>query len=154
MDVQAQLFGFLIDEGVELAIISLGHVWKPHTEALIIRTAERIRALQVDVIADHHQAALRIIAIDTAGGSREDDCLNAQARENADGERYFLYGISFVEMHAALHSGHGDIANLSDDQLAGVADGCRAREVRDSCVGNFRGVTELVCKISQPGAEN
>src|ERR1700682_3009003 len=154
MDVQAQLFGFLIDEGVELAIISLGHVWEPHTEALIIRTAERIRALQVDVIADHYQAALRIVAIDTAGGIGEDDGFNAHARENADGERYFLYGISFVKMHAALHSGYGDIANLSDDQLAGVADGCRAREVWDVRVGNFRGVTELVGKIAQPGAEN
>jgi len=59
------------------------------------------------VVVNHHQAALRIVAIDAAGGVGNDHRLDTHAGEHADWERDFFRGIAFVEVDAALHRGDG-----------------------------------------------
>src|ERR1700690_3350778 len=55
-------------------------------------------------------------------------------------------------MYAALHHRDGDIAQLADDELAGVAGDGRAREAGDFRVGNSRGEGELVGEGAGGGA--
>ena len=77
------------------------------------------------------------------GGVGEDHGFHAHARENANGKGDVLGGIAFVEMDAALHSGHGNFADFADDELACVADGGGAWKVWDFRVGNFGGACRI-----------
>src|SRR5882724_2028814 len=101
----------------------MGHIRETQTETLVIRANERIDALQVYVIANHYQAALRVVTIDAAGGVGDDHRLDAHAGEHADWERDFFRGIAFVQVDAALHRCYRDVANITDDETSGVADG-------------------------------
>ena len=80
--------------------------------------------MQVDVVPNRHQAPLRIIAIDPTCGVGEDHRLDSHTGEDANGQNDFLGGITFVEMHAALHAGHRNVANIADHQTPGVPDSC------------------------------
>ena len=100
------------------------------------------------------ERALRVAEIDASGGVGEDDGANAHASEDADGERDFLRGISFVEMDAALHGGDGDVCRLCRSPSSGVADGGRAREGGDVGVGDAGGVGERVGEAAEAGAED
>ena len=42
--------------------------------------------------------------------------------EHAHRKNHFLQRVSFIEMHAALHRGHGNVAHFADHQASGVAD--------------------------------
>src|ERR1700687_2395131 len=57
-------------------------------------------------------------------------------------------------MDAALHAGHRDIADISDDETSGVADGRRSREVGNLRVGDFCCAGEIVGEIAEAGAQN
>jgi len=59
VDVLAELFSFFCDEALEFAIVCLGHIGEAQAETLVVRADEGIDALQVDVIANRYQAALR-----------------------------------------------------------------------------------------------
>ena len=89
------------------------------------------------MVANRHQTALRIITIDAASGVGDNHRLDSHAREGTGGKCDFFRGIAFVEMYAALHAGHWDIADIADDETSGVADGGGVREIRDFGVGNF-----------------
>ncbi len=56
-------------------------------------------------------------------------------------------------MDAALHAGDRDAAYFSEDELAYVANGGGAREVRDFAVGDFCCGFEFVGEGAQAGAE-
>ena len=90
------LRGFLACDLAIFLGVGVRHVGEADAEAVVIGADQRIRALQVDVVADQHERALRVTEIDASGGIGEDDGANAHAAEDADGERYFLRGISFV----------------------------------------------------------
>ena len=134
--------------------VGVRHVGEADAEAVVIGADQRIRSLQIDVVADHDQRALRVAEIDASGGVGEDDGANAHACEDADGEGDFLRGISFIEMHAALHGGDGYVAGVADDHASGVADGGRARERGDLGVGDAGGVGERVGEAAEAGAED
>ena len=66
------------------------HVGKAHAEAVVIRPDQRIRSLQIDVIADQHQRALLIIQINPARRVGQDDGTNSHAPKHPHGECNFL----------------------------------------------------------------
>src|SRR5712664_3172669 len=126
------------------AVVRRGHVVETQAESLVVRSGQRIDALQIDVIADHHQPALHEFPFDAARGVGEDHGLYAHARENADGKRHLFRGVAFVKMDPALHPGHGNRSHFSDDELARMANGGRLRKVRNFRVGDFGGIGEFV----------
>src|SRR5882672_4058615 len=132
----------------------MGHIRKTQTEALVIRANERIDSLEIYMIANHHQAALRIVAIDATGGVGNYHRLDAHAGEDADWERDFFRGIAFIEVDAALHRGDGDVADVADDETSGVAYGGGLGEIRDFRVGNFRCVAKFVSEIAEARTQN
>src|SRR5208337_659402 len=111
-------------------------------------------ALQIDVIGKDHEPPLRELLFDPTRGIRQDHRLDAHPGKHADGERDILHGVAFVKVHATLHCGDLDAIHLANHQLAGVADGRRAGKVGNLSVRNARGVSELVCKRSQSGAQH
>src|SRR5882757_5546891 len=132
----------------------MGHIRETQTEALVIGAYERIDALQIYVITNHYQAALRIVAIDAAGGVGNDHRFDADAREDADWERDFFRGIAFIEVDAALHRGDGDVADVADDETSGVAYGGGLGKIRNFRVGNFRCVAKFVSEIAESRAQD
>ncbi len=130
------------------------HVGKAHAEAVVIRPGQRIRSLQVDVVADEHQCALLVVEINPARRIGQDDGANSHAPEHARRKSNFLRGISFIKMYASLHHGHGDGARPADHHLPGVADRGGSRERGDVGVRSANRVGERIGKPTQPGAEN
>src|SRR5579859_390944 len=106
------------------------------------------------MVANGHQAALRIVAIDAASGIGDNHGLNAHAGEHTNGKGDFLRGVALVEMNAALHGGHWSVANAADDQPSGMADGGGLREIGDPCVGNFGGTREFVGEVTEARTED
>src|SRR6266481_563693 len=92
----------------EAFVVSRGHVVKAQAKALVVWPGERIDALQIDVVADHHQSALREFAFDATRCIGENHGLHSHARENTDGKGHFFCGITFIKMDAALHAGDRD----------------------------------------------
>src|SRR5260370_29122460 len=111
-------------------------------------------ALKIDVVTNREAESLRIVAIDAAGRVGNDYGFDAHARENANGEGDFLHGIAFVQMDAALHASHWDIADIADDETSCVPDGCRLREIWNLRVGDFVGVSEFVPEIAEARTQN
>ncbi len=95
-----------------------------------------------------------ILQIDATGGVGEDGGANAEAAEDAHGERDLLRGVAFVEMDATLHRGDGDIFDFADHQAAGVADGGGTREAGNFFVGDARGFGQFVGEGAEAGAED
>ena len=106
------------------------------------------------MVANHHQRALAEVEIDGAGGVGEDRGANSKPAEHAHGKNHFLRWVAFVEMHAALHRGHGNVAHFSDHKTSGVAFDGRAREAGNFAVGNSRGAGEFVGECAEAGAEH
>ena len=79
---------------------------------------------------------------------------NAHAAKHAHRKRDFLRGIAFVQVHAALHGGYGDVGNFPNHHLSGVSDGGGAREQWNICVGNSCCIGEFVGKPTQPRAQH
>src|SRR5580692_11807545 len=119
----AELGDFLAGDRAIFAGVGLRHVREADAEAVVVGADQRIHTLQVDVIADHDERALRVAEVDASSGVGEDDGANAHASEDADRERDFLRRISFVKMDAALHDGDGHVAGIADYHLAGVPNG-------------------------------
>ena len=134
--------------------VSVAHIRKARTEALVIRSDERIFPLQIDVVANHHQRALAVIEIDRASSVGEDRGADAEASEDAHRKHHFPARISFVEMDAALHRGDGNFATLSDYESAGVPFDGGAREAGNFLVRDSRGGSEFVGESAEAGAEN
>ena len=73
---------------------------------------KRIDTHQVEMIADHHQRALRQLNVDPAGGIGQHQRLDAKQLKRANGKRDFFERVTFVVMHAALHRDHGNLSTL------------------------------------------
>ena len=136
------------------ARVGLGHVGEARAEALIVGTAERVGALQVEVIADEDQRALAVLRVDAAGGVGQQQRPHSQASKNANRERRLLRRVAFVLMHTALHDRDRHLAEFANDQPAGVADGGRAREKRNLLVNDRDRGLQVAGEISQAGAEH
>src|SRR5229473_6424530 len=140
----AHAFSFPKGHFTKLSVVRRSHVRKARAESFLIGARKRIDALQIDVIADHHQPALHEFPFDAARGVRENYGLHAHAPENAYGKDHFLRRIAFIKMHAPLHPGNGNRSHFSDDQLPRMADGRRLRKVRNFRIRNFLGLLEFV----------
>src|SRR5256885_13447871 len=138
MDLQSELLGFLGKNALELAVMRVSHVGEAQTETCVVRSAKRIRALHVDVVANRYQAALAIVSVDSAGRVREDHGSDAHARKHTHRKRDLLHRIPFIQMNASLHAGYRDISHVSYDEPAGMPDSRRAWKVGNLCIGNFR----------------
>src|SRR6266567_3704402 len=150
----AHAFSFPECHFTKLSVVRRSHVRKARAESFLIGARKRIDALQINVIADRHQPPLHEFLLDATRGVRQNDGLHAHAREDADGKRHLLHGITLVKMDAPLHPGHRDRPHFSDDQLAGMTDRGRLRKVRNFRVRNFRRAREFVRKSAQTRAKN
>ena len=92
----------------------MGHVGKSESEARIIRSSQRIGALQIDVVAKHHQSSLAVIEVDCSGRVGEDGGANSEPSEDTYRKCNFLRRISFIKVHAALHHCYGNARDFAD----------------------------------------
>src|SRR5438132_283152 len=150
----AQAVCFADGHFAEAFVVGCGHVVEAQAEAVIVRAGERIDALQIDVIADDHETALREFAFDATGGVGEDHGFHTHTREDADGKRNLLRRIAFVKMYAALHARDGNSSDFTDYELSSVPDGRRLGKMRNFCVRNFRGAGKFIGECAKPGAKN
>src|SRR5207253_1554164 len=88
------------------AVVRYGHIVKTQDKPFVVRSGQRIDALQINMIANHHESSLTELAFDASRSIRQDDRFYSHAGEHADRENYLLGRISFIEMYAALHPGH------------------------------------------------
>ena len=132
------------------------HVRKALAKSLVVRADQRIRPLQVDVIAQDHQRALVEIAVDAAGGVGKNHGANSHAREHAHRKNHVLQRVAFVEMHAALHRGNAEFAAVSPITMPpGVADRpSNAGKFGMRRVVNARRVSQFVRKAPEAAAEH
>src|SRR5438552_2488773 len=150
----AQAVCFVDGHFTKALVVGRGHVVEAQAEAVIVRAGERIDALQIDVIADDHETALREFAFDATGGVGEDHGFHTHTREDADGKRNLLRRIAFVKMYAALHARDGNSSDFTDYELSSVPDGRRLGKMRNFCVRNFRGAGKFIGECAKPGAKN
>ncbi len=146
MHVDLEAVGFGERDAAVLLVIGGGHIEKARAEIFVVRSGAGVGGVEIDVVFDHHERALREIGVDAAGGVGEDDGANAHAPHDADGKGDVLHRIALIEVHAALHRGDGHVSHFADDEFSGVADGGRDGKVRDLFVFNARGAGELVGK--------
>ena len=106
------------------------------------------------MIANHDQRALLEFRVDAARGVGEIAELYSHAAEDAHGKNNFLRGITFVEMHAALHGGDGNFAHFPNYQAAGVADSRRTRKAGNFFIGNACCFRQFVGERAEPRAEH
>src|SRR5207247_1224003 len=131
-------------------VVRTGHIVKTQAKPFVVRSGQRIHALQINIIANHHSSFLTELAFDASRSIRQDDRFYSHAGEHADRENYLLGRISFIEMYAALHPGHRHSSHFSDHQLPGVPDGGRPREIRDLPVRNFGSSENSSAKAPSP----
>src|SRR3954453_10697998 len=99
----------------------MGHIGEADAETLVVGANERIRPLQIDVITDKHQRALRESEIDATRGVGEDHGFDTHTRKYANGERDLLGGITLVLMDAALHGGDFNCGSFANNEASGVS---------------------------------
>jgi hypothetical protein len=103
--------------------------------SVVVRTYQRVRRLQIDVIGDQHQAAAFQRQIDAARGIRKYDGSHAQRSQHAHAEGDLRRRVAFVQVDAARHRGDFQRAQLSEDELARMSDGGGARPAWNFGVG-------------------
>jgi hypothetical protein len=136
------------------ARVGVRHVGEAKAEAVVVGAGQRIRSLQIDVVFDQDQRALRVAEVDASGGVGEDHGVDSHAGEHADGKGDLLRGVSLVLVDATLHGGDWHIACLADDKPAGVSDGGGLGKGWNLGVGNFRRVSQGVGEGPEAGAQN
>src|SRR5436305_3520699 len=67
------------------ARVGVRHVGEAHAEAVVVGADQRIRPLQIDVVFDQNQRALRVAEVNASGGGGEDQGVDFYARGYADG---------------------------------------------------------------------
>ena len=72
------------------SVIGVCHVMKTQAEPFVVGTSEWINALQIDVVADDYKPSLRELALDAAGGVRQDDRFHSHTRENSNRKHDFF----------------------------------------------------------------
>ena len=77
-----------------------------------------------------------------------------QRLHHAHGKRELLLAVALVGMEPTFHGHHADAAEPAADQLPGMADGGRARKVRDRFVGDRDLGLDLARQVAQARAEN
>ena len=141
-------------EFAEIFVVRVGHIRKAQAEAFVIRSDQRIRALQIDVIAQDDQRPLVIIAVDPAGGVRQYHRADPHARQYAHRKNHFRKRIAFVKMHASLHDGNENFATtasqFADYQSTGMANRGRTGKIRYAGVRNSRRRDRSSAKSPRP----
>src|SRR6267378_5380178 len=130
--------------------VGVTHVWKPRTEPIVVRAHERVLALKIDVVADHHQRSLSVLKIDSARRIRENHRANSHPPQHPHWESNFAGGVPFVQVNAALHHRNWNISRSTDDQLSRVANRRRMRKGWNSSVWDSRCIDEFVGEGTQP----
>ena len=94
------------------------------------------------------------LGIDASGGIGEDGCANTHAPKHTHGECHLACRVAFVEVDAALHCGHRQLAGAADHQPPRVSDCGRARKSWNTGVGDDRCVGQCVGEATQTRSEH
>ncbi len=97
----------------------------------------------------HTSEPLRVARVDAAGRVGHDQFLHAESSQHAHGEGDLVHAVSFVGVHATLHDGDGDAAEIAEDELAGVSGDGGLREAGDLGVGDRDRVLHLRGEAAQ-----
>ncbi len=109
---------------------------------------------EVDMIADDHQVADRKVGVGATRRVGDEQRADAQFAHHADGERYFLHGITLIEVKAALH-GHDVLPSQpAEDQLAAVSFHGGNREMGNIFVIDFISIRYLIGQAAQARAQD
>ena len=120
------------------------------------------------MVGERNKLALMVALGDAAGGVGQDDSLDAERAQHAQGEGDLMRGVALIEMHPPLHDDDrhavgapqrrrpvaGDPAEQARDHAAGVALDGGAGEVGNFGVGHDDRLGNRLGDGPQPGAED
>src|SRR5205085_10488258 len=138
---------------LQLRRVNCRHVRKTWSESFIVWTTQRTSTHQIQVIADHHQCALRQLDVNSARGVRQNQRLNAEQFESADRKRDLFKRVTFVVMHPALHRQKRHAVDFPDHETTRVTFGGRTHKPRYVFVRNRDCFLEVVSKSTETTAE-
>ena len=127
---------------------------KRRPKSIFVRADQGIGALQVDVVAQHDQAALLEIAIDSARGIRDQNRADSHARHHAHRKNHLLWRVAFIEMHAALHHRYRHVRHFPITMRPAWPMAVDRGKIRDLFIVNARGIREFVGERAQSAAED
>ncbi len=134
--------------------VGIGHIGKARAQRIVVRAHQRIRALQVDVIADQHQPAALQRQVDAARRVGEHHGPRADGLQHAHSEGHLLHVVAFVQVRPPGHHRHVQLAQLADDQLPGVSHRGGVRPARNIRVRDVLAFSKFVSERAQSAAQH
>ena len=106
------------------------------------------------MIRNEHQIPGGEARVHTACGVGQQKLLCPQQSHQPDGGHHLFHGIALIIVNTALHDHHRDGADVTEDQLPGVACHGGYGETGQGVIGNLRFPVHQPGKVSQPGAQD
>lgn len=95
-----------------------------------VLSAQRMLREEVDVVCDYHQVADLELRVHASRSVAYKESLYAEFVHYAYRERNFLHVVAFIIVEASFHSHYVNVAELAENQFAGVSLHRRNGEVR------------------------
>ena len=106
------------------------------------------------MILDDHDVPYGEVFVQAARGIGQNEALEAQTLHDPDGKGGLRGGVAFVQMETPLHDQHGDAARISQEQVAGVAQGRADGKMRYGAVRQADGTVYEIGQGSQAAAQD
>ena len=106
------------------------------------------------MVLDDHQVADVEVEAHAAGGIGNEEFLDAHGHHHADGEDDQVHPVAFIVVDAALHRDDALPAELSDDEVAFVADGGGHGEAGNVLVGDDERLLDLVGQLAEAASQH
>ena len=108
----------------------------------------------VYVVGNYHEVTDDEPGVHASGGVRYKKCLDAKLAHHAYGECHLLHRVTLIEMETSLHGHYLLVAQLAENEFAGVAFHGREREIWDVLVLYLVLVGNLVHKAAETCTKN
>src|SRR5882724_9029220 len=105
---------------------------------------ERVHAREVEMVAHDHEVARGPAGLEPACRVRDEHAGDAEARHRADAVHDLPERMALVHVHAALHADYRYIADVTEAEVAGVADDLRRRQMGERLVRELDEIREAV----------
>ena len=139
----AQIAVDLVRELAQLLGVRADHVHEARAEPVVVRTAKRVDAHEIDVVVDHHEIAGLERRIQSATGVRDDHRPHAPGAEHPHGEADGRDVVALVVVNPPVHDRDVPPRYRSDDELARVTRCGALLETGEIAVGDPRAVGDL-----------
>ena len=92
--------------------------------------------------------------VHAAGGVGQEQYLRAQLLHEPRRQHYVVYAVALVVVHAALHADDGRLAEIAEDELAGMSRHGGDGEAGDVCIRHLALDLQVDGEASQPAAQH